>query len=454
MVTTEAYFKNIKTEILKELDLANQSIYVAVAWFTDHELYSKLLEKQNAGCLVYLIIADDKINKSTKLNFDTISNQGGFFKYISGELMHNKFCIIDKKIVITGSYNWTNNASLHNQENITITQGDFDLAFRFIEQFKTIAGLGETKRSTIDYSMLIKRLRIVVELIGLGDEEDIQYQCKRLAKEELDEELKGIVELINIKQFEKALERINSFISTKSSLTIYIDPRIYALQLDIKNLELRIISIDDECADLTRLIHEFNTEYYKVLGDIIEKILKAKEAYFKKHRHENPKKEEEYQESKEEREEFGKDKNAIEADPSIELNEEDKAKLKKMHREGALLCHPDKVSDELKDRANVTFQELQSAYERNDIARLSEILTKVRSGIWTEKRVDISDLKILEMKKEHLEKSLKNKLDQRAELSDSPIFKEIGNIKRLEEYLLQKKNKLEIEYRYWLEKNG
>lgn len=36
--------------------------------------------------------------------------------------MHNKFCIIDNQIVITGSYNWTYYAENKNWENILITK--------------------------------------------------------------------------------------------------------------------------------------------------------------------------------------------------------------------------------------------------------------------------------------------------------------------------------------------
>ena len=35
--------------------------------------------------------------------------------------MHNKFCIFDGSILITGSYNWTYSAESRNAENIIIT---------------------------------------------------------------------------------------------------------------------------------------------------------------------------------------------------------------------------------------------------------------------------------------------------------------------------------------------
>jgi hypothetical protein len=42
---TQAFFEDIQPEIIKELETAQQSIYVAVAWFTDAELYENHLQK-------------------------------------------------------------------------------------------------------------------------------------------------------------------------------------------------------------------------------------------------------------------------------------------------------------------------------------------------------------------------------------------------------------------------
>ena len=46
------------------------------------------------------------------------------------------------------------------------------------------------------------------------------------------------------------------------------------------------------------------------------------------------------------------------------------------------------------------------------------------------------------------------KLADLEELNKSPIFNEIKEIQRLEEYLAEKKSNMEKEYQYWIEKNG
>jgi phosphatidylserine/phosphatidylglycerophosphate/cardiolipin synthase-like enzyme len=45
--------------------------------------------------------------------------------------------IMDKKTVLTGSYNWTRNAAIYNQENI-ISLTDSEIAQRFQEEFNRL----------------------------------------------------------------------------------------------------------------------------------------------------------------------------------------------------------------------------------------------------------------------------------------------------------------------------
>ncbi len=50
------------------------------------------------------------------------------------KLMHNKFCIIDNKTIITGSYNWSKNAESHH-ENILIIKNHYDVVATYLNEF-------------------------------------------------------------------------------------------------------------------------------------------------------------------------------------------------------------------------------------------------------------------------------------------------------------------------------
>ena len=135
-----SYFKEIRKEILSELEKSTKSIQVAVAWFTNHELFNKLCEKVSKGIKVELIIIDDEINNRIGgLNFQNFIELGGTLVYGTSENpMHNKFCIIDDKILISGSYNWTYFAENINFENIIIFEGISDIIMAFKLEFESI----------------------------------------------------------------------------------------------------------------------------------------------------------------------------------------------------------------------------------------------------------------------------------------------------------------------------
>ena len=133
---TEAVFENIAERIQQEINKAQKSIFIAVAWFTNKNLYNELVNKAKAGCRVYLIISNDDINNNSSIDFERLKTSSSkVYKIGNGdtELMHNKFCVIDYNTVITGSYNWSYKAE-NNFENVIITSNDTSLAEQFISE--------------------------------------------------------------------------------------------------------------------------------------------------------------------------------------------------------------------------------------------------------------------------------------------------------------------------------
>ena len=134
----EHFSSNIQNIIQSELFRAQKSIKIAVSWFTNDLLFQPLLLKKNIGVEIELILNHDEINCgiSNPINFDELSKIGGkIYWNTSKNLMHDKFCIIDDNIVITGSYNWTNKAEF-NKENISVFRGELDTLRFYNEQFK------------------------------------------------------------------------------------------------------------------------------------------------------------------------------------------------------------------------------------------------------------------------------------------------------------------------------
>jgi hypothetical protein len=139
----QAHFNNIRNSIIGEIEKANNSIRVAVYWFTNHELFDLLYQKQLNGVQCDLIIHNDYINnRETGLPFQKLIDAGGRFYFSDEENpMHNKFCIIDNQVLINGSYNWTYYAESKNHENVIIIKEESDVVQAFESEFEKLIEL-------------------------------------------------------------------------------------------------------------------------------------------------------------------------------------------------------------------------------------------------------------------------------------------------------------------------
>lgn len=120
----QAHFSNIGNIILNEIQNSKKEILIAVAWFTQRDLFNAVLVAIDRGVKVSLILINDIINRNEYgLDFSLYLQKGGKLCFVDSRkvLMHNKFCLFDGHILLTGSYNWTYAAEQRNAENIIIT---------------------------------------------------------------------------------------------------------------------------------------------------------------------------------------------------------------------------------------------------------------------------------------------------------------------------------------------
>jgi phosphatidylserine/phosphatidylglycerophosphate/cardiolipin synthase-like enzyme len=114
---TEVVFYNIKRFITDALNCSNRDIKVAVAWLTDEDLIRILKNKAKDKLSVTVAISNSKENFCNKKHLRDLLKCGAHLYVSRAPFLHHKFCLIDSKQIINGSYNWSYSAS-RNQENI------------------------------------------------------------------------------------------------------------------------------------------------------------------------------------------------------------------------------------------------------------------------------------------------------------------------------------------------
>ncbi|MGR3219598.1 MAG: phospholipase D-like domain-containing protein [Candidatus Anammoxibacter sp.] len=146
---TEVLFSpqgQIKDTIIKTINDAKLSIDVAVFIFTSGDIAEALLSAKNRGVRIR-IVTDEKQGRTPHPVQDFLMDEGFDIKYLKGNVggyMHHNFAIFDNKLVITGSYNWTEYAEKFNYENVILTS-KADVVQRFKEEFESFSGKSHKK---------------------------------------------------------------------------------------------------------------------------------------------------------------------------------------------------------------------------------------------------------------------------------------------------------------------
>jgi len=442
---TEAVFENITERIQQEISKTQKSVFIAVPCFTNKNLFNELVNKARNGCTVSLIISNANINLNSSIDFDLLAiGKSNVYKIGNGfkELMHNKFCVIDYSTVITGSYNWSYKAA-SNFENIIITSNDTTLAEQFISEFNSIRKLyyPNAKKEEIVFPLnkIIKRLEILKNYILLEDIKELNKETFKLREYDFNSDLLSIIDDVTKKEFASAIAKIQNFISRNQQLSIWKDPEIAALKLEIKNLENQLNAFNNEKIELEKLLSEFQHRHTIELGEIILDILKLRKLKFKS---DKTKYEEAENDEKQYREQVVTEKQK----EIFELTEEQKIELKKKFHKATILCHPDKVADEFKEAAQRNFIELKQAYDANDLKKVSEILEELeKENLFKTKSETVQEKDLLKVAIAKLKKQIKILEKEIITIKESDTFKTIISIEDWDDYFKKTKEKLQRE---------
>lgn len=147
MVVQACFSPNGKcaTHLLRELQQAKKELLIAVYAFTSADLASAVVQAKRRGVAVQVIIdrSFDQKNENSKGKFlegekvsvRRVAALKGSAPDGESGLMHQKFAIIDRSTLFTGSYNWTHAADSFNDENLIVFRDAGPLAEEYRKAF-------------------------------------------------------------------------------------------------------------------------------------------------------------------------------------------------------------------------------------------------------------------------------------------------------------------------------
>ncbi|WP_154657060.1 phospholipase D-like domain-containing protein [Hugenholtzia roseola] len=351
------HFQNIKNVLLGSLSEAERDIWVAVAWFTDRDLLASLQARLRVGVRVRVILLQDDINFGQYgLDFSEFKRLGGELVAVSKELMHNKFCIIDKKKVLSGSYNWTFRAANQNKENlIVIKEGEMVAEFcrEFADLFARYTGREMVYQEGLGINLYLKSLQQEIKFL------DQEISLLETEKESIFEKISRFLHQQNVYLYQNLKDllhwRTQAAAQKAAQTQKQADKQQFeALKEEAKNFE-------------SNFSKNFENESENAQNADFEAQQDTRSPHFEP--------------------------------PTSAQND-----LKSLFREIAKRCHPDRVRPEHEAAARKIFEAAQKAKAKGDKARLQQILETLKAGIAFGYDIEnITEIELLEkLKKERL----------------------------------------------------
>ena len=137
---TRVYFSpngGCQQAVVSQIAKAHARIDIAMYSFTSRALSQALVDAKARGVKIDIVLDKNQMKEHySKSAF--LQSRGIEVKFHLGPgLMHDKFAVIDERLVLTGSFNWTASAEKKNSENLLVIK-DKDIAEKYQKQFRLL----------------------------------------------------------------------------------------------------------------------------------------------------------------------------------------------------------------------------------------------------------------------------------------------------------------------------
>jgi len=205
-----------------------------------------------------------------------------------------------------------------------------------------------------------------------------------------------------------------------------------------------IDEFDDAYDEIYEKLQELKEELNEKEKELNEKRKEAKQT---KEELEDDPAQQEYKEAENDYEEFCNDYIEVLNKKRYEITDEEKLELKQLYRKAVKLCHPDIVTDELKEQAKNIIQKLNDAYAKRDLLKVKEIMLSLKSGKSFDTDSDtINDKEILKVKIVEIRQKIDETEQEIDDIKANETFQTIQEIDDWDVYFEEMKEALQKQY--------
>lgn len=135
---TKVYFSpngGCQKAIISEISKAQKTIEIAMYYLTGREIAQELVKAKDRKVTIRVVLDQSQETQTYSKSRYLIKKVIDVRYYVGAGIMHNKFAIVDDKVLFTGSFNWTPTADQQNEENLLLIS-DKGLLKKYKDRFE------------------------------------------------------------------------------------------------------------------------------------------------------------------------------------------------------------------------------------------------------------------------------------------------------------------------------
>jgi len=309
-----------------------------------------------------------------------------------------------------------------------------------------------------DVNATRERLRAVRSLSAARDREALEHQVQRLREGDTlsPADVDALAEAVEHELFGTVAARAAAMLSdmpqrrARTASGASAESEV-SLRDEVNTLEEKLAQLEEEEAELQRVIHAFSVQYREELGPLVTKLLRlrkerAEQSLYAKRSDSQRRTVRNKAEAQFER--FQSVLDGAAESPPDDLTDEEQTQLKATFRRASKQCHPDMVDPSMEEEARSYFNALQEAYQRNDLERVEEIAQTLEDSGFAQRTPDETPQRFqLDAKAERLRRRIASVEESIDELRATEAYQTVTRTDDVDAYIEALKQKLRREIR-------
>ena len=392
--SSQAIFSDPLQAVSSQVGLARYTLNACIEGSCGRAWFELMLNGLRRGLSVTLGVEAIPENLNSAISWERLTALGGQLAWLTPDrtALHTSVCVIDGRVVMSGNFARSGPLPGTNFNGILI-QDDPEIAIQCAAALTTLRQTNQWQTERADP---------VLDNLTVAQTAQAAAQIETVAE-----------------------AQVWQLTSRRAPLQ-----RIALWQFQV--LEQHALAMEADTAEALRKTYAFDQAQDQAIGDLLRKLLDAKQrCMIQRHaQFGGQHNQEEAEAAQADFATFEQTHQTFTQTPTVQpLDAQEQAEIKQLYRKLAMICHPDRVEEGHKSKAEAVFQQLQRSYRSSDFAAMKNLEASFQTQTLGDRQPGPTDqsLASLDLRLAKLQERLASQRATREAIFRSPTWRTLSS---------------------------